>query len=77
MGMMIFLNGKKEELDGGSNIMGLLEKKNIRPEVVTVELNGKILERHSFQNTQIKEGDRVEFVYFMGGGQMKPRLMEQ
>jgi len=68
MGMQIFLNGKKESLDAASNVMGLLQKKNVRPEVVTVELNGKILDRHSFYNAQIKEGDRIEFVYFMGGG---------
>ena len=35
---------------------------------VTVELNGEILERESFATTQVKDGDEVEFLYFMGGG---------
>jgi len=33
-----------------------------------VELNGEILERESFATTPVKDGDEVEFLYFMGGG---------
>jgi sulfur carrier protein len=38
------------------------------PDMVSVELNGEILERSLFESTLLKEGDRVEFLYFMGGG---------
>jgi sulfur carrier protein len=37
-------------------------------EYVTVELNGEILLRGDFDTTQVREGDGVEFLYFMGGG---------
>lgn len=67
--MKIYLNGKVEEIDNEISISELLKRKNIRPEVVTVEVNDKIIERNNFSNTIIKEGDRVEFVFFMGGGQ--------
>jgi len=33
-----------------------------------VELNGDILEREQFEATCVKDGDAVEFLYFMGGG---------
>ncbi|MGA2151149.1 MAG: sulfur carrier protein ThiS [Geobacteraceae bacterium] len=46
----------------------LAELKVETPEYVTVELNGDILERESFATTQVKDGDAVEFLYFMGGG---------
>jgi sulfur carrier protein len=36
--------------------------------MVSVELNGEILERTLFGTTLLKDGDRVEFLYFMGGG---------
>ena len=49
-------------------IAQLLKKKNIRPEVVTVELNERILARGEFENAVIKDNDKIEFVYFMGGG---------
>ncbi len=66
--MLIYLNGKKEEIDGNVNISKLLEGKNIRPEVVTVELNEKIVDRKDFNKIFLKEKDKVEFVYYMGGG---------
>ena len=40
------------------------------PEMVSVEYNGEMLERDTFDTTQVKEGDSVEFLYFMGGGQL-------
>ncbi|HIE43257.1 MAG TPA: sulfur carrier protein ThiS [Candidatus Omnitrophica bacterium] len=50
------------------SISKLLEVKNIRPEVVTVELNDKIIEKDKYQMTLLKPDDRLEFVYYMGGG---------
>src|SRR3989338_5551950 len=64
----VILNGKKEELEKELTVSELLRKKNIRPEVVTVELNEKILSRQEFEQTIIRNNDKIEFVYFMGGG---------
>lgn len=64
----ITLNGKKEALPQEMSIAQLLKKKNIRPQVVTVELNERILNRQEFEATVIKNNDTLEFVYFMGGG---------
>lgn len=64
----ITLNGKKEELPKEMSIAQLLKKKDIRPEVVTVEVNEQILSRQEFEKTVINENDKIEFVYFMGGG---------
>jgi cysteine synthase A len=68
MGMEIYLNGKKEEIQDNINISGFLEAKKIRPEVVTVELNDKIIERDKYSRTQLSPDDRLELVYYMGGG---------
>ena len=64
----ILLNGKEEVLENEMSITELLKKKNIRPEVVTVELNEKIVSHQDYQSTHLKEGDALEFVFFMGGG---------
>ncbi len=64
----VILNGKKESLDASMSIADLLRQKNIRPEVVTVEHNDDILTRADFQNKTVNDNDRIEFVYFMGGG---------
>lgn len=64
----ITLNAKKETLERNMSMSDFLKFKKIRPEVVTVELNDNIIDRKKLATTRIKEGDRLEFVYFMGGG---------
>jgi len=68
MSITIFLNGKKEELKEEMTISKILEARKIRPEVVTVELNEKIIERNNYARTPVKANDKLEFVYYMGGG---------
>ena len=68
MPIVIYLNGKKEEIQEGLNISRLLEVKKSRPEIVTVELNGEILERDKYSEILLVPNDRVEIVYYMGGG---------
>jgi sulfur carrier protein len=44
-------------------------KKIIQPDMVSVQINGEFIEREDFDETAIQEGDEVDFLYFMGGGQ--------
>jgi len=74
MPVLIYLNGKKENIEENMNVSKLLEAKKIRPEIVTVELNDKILERDKYQATLLSPEDRLEFVYYMGGGEMRAKL---
>lgn len=74
MAIAIYLNGKEEEFAENISISKLLEAKKIRPEVITVELNDKIVERDKYQLTLLKGDDRLEFVYYMGGGAVNTRL---
>lgn len=69
--MRITLNGKVVEIKENMTVLELLKERNIRPEVVTVEVNNKILKREEFENFILKENDVVEFVFFMGGGGVK------
>ena len=68
MSITIYLNGKKEEIQEGLSISRLLETKKIRPEVVTVELNEQIVEKIKYPQILLKTNDKLEFVYYMGGG---------
>ena len=63
--MQIRINGKHEEVKEGT-ILDLLKARNVEPEMVSVELNSKILERTDYVATNIKEGDVIEFLYFYG-----------
>ena len=35
---------------------------------VTVSLNDDFVDKDTFDTTTVKEGDSIEFLYFMGGG---------
>lgn len=65
--MRVKINGKQEEVQE-TTLFELLKAKNIEPQMVTVELNSKMIDRSSLNNTRIHEGDEVEFLFFMGGG---------
>ena len=68
--MKLVINGKEEIVTDGLKVPELLQEKNVKmPEMVSVELNGAILNRDAVQTTFLKDHDRVEFLYFMGGGQ--------
>jgi len=67
--MKLIVNGEESSLAEGSNIKQLLIEKEVKmPEMVSIELNGRILKRSEFDNTTLSVGDKVEFLYFMGGG---------
>jgi len=65
--MQLKINGKSEEFPGGS-VLDLLKTKKIEPQMVAVEVNDGIVEREKLATTQLKEGDRLEFLFYMGGG---------
>jgi len=67
--MKVQINGELTELRDGLSISELLVEHKVQmPDMVSVELNGEILSRGNFPQTQVRDGDRVEFLYFMGGG---------
>jgi sulfur carrier protein len=65
--MQLKINGKSEEFSGGS-VLDLLKTKKIDPQMVAVEVNDSMIEREGLATTQLKEGDRLEFLFYMGGG---------
>src|SRR3989344_6464947 len=68
----ISLNGKPNEIKAGMTVSELLAKWRMRPELVTVEINEEILQKLDYETAVIKNGDNVEFVFYMGGGGAGP-----
>ncbi len=67
--MKLIVNGKEGNLAEGLTMSQLLIEQEVKmPEMVSVELNGQILKRPEFESTTLNEGDKIEFLYFMGGG---------
>jgi len=72
--MELLINGKKENIDDNLTIAAFLKAKDIRPEVVTIEVNEKIVERDKYQEMKLQSNDKMEYVFYMGGGAMDPKI---
>lgn len=67
--MFITVAGEKKEYKDGLTLPELIELENVEtPEYVTVSLNDEFVEGDNKATTVLKDGDTVEFLYFMGGG---------
>lgn len=66
--MKIRLNGDPFELAGPATISDLLSQLDIDARRVAVEHNLVVLKRAAFDTTEVREGDELEIVNFVGGG---------
>jgi len=67
--MNLVINGESITVENGVSVTELLKVREVKmPDMVSVELNGNILNRTSFDSTFPSDGDQIEFLYFMGGG---------
>jgi len=67
--MTITVAGEKKEYKEGLTLPELIEIENVEtPEYVTVSINDEFVLTENKASTVLKEGDSVEFLYFMGGG---------
>ena len=68
--MNITVAGEKKDVKEGLTVTELIASENVEtPQYVTVSVNEEFVESGEFDTTVLKEGDDVEFLYFMGGGQ--------
>jgi len=71
----ISVNGKAQELETPISISELIKLNNvIQPEMVSIQLNGEFVNREDFDSTLVTDGNEVDFLYFMGGGQSRYQL---
>lgn len=67
--MTITVAGEKKEVKEGLTLPELIESEKIEtPEYVTISINEEFVPSGDVADTILKEGDNVEFLYFMGGG---------
>ena len=69
--MNLVINGdKKSFTEEKINITDLLKIEKVEyQDMVSVQLNDEFLRSPEYASTFLKEGDAVNFLYFMGGGQ--------
>ena len=67
----IYVNGEAQEVNLPLNVSELIKQNNVlQPEMVSVQVNEEFAEREDWESIVLKEGDKVDFLYFMGGGSL-------
>ena len=66
--MQLQINGDCREFNGPLTLSALVEILGLKPDRVAVELNRSIVAREHWPQTDLREGDRLEMVQFVGGG---------
>lgn len=64
----VTVNGDARRIPAGGTVTDLLEHLGLHPATVVVEHNREILERKTYGEVPVREGDTLELVHFVGGG---------
>ena len=68
--MRIQINGEPREFPQNSlSLKELLDTLSLPPQRIAVELNKAIVPRSHWEKTTLKDGDQIEIVHFVGGGE--------
>lgn len=70
MSAVLKINGKERTFDDGlpANLSELLKILKIDAATVVAEINGNIIERKDFAQTELAESQSIELIRFVGGG---------
>ena len=67
----IKVNGEKQTVELPLSVSELIKLNNVlQPEMVSVQVNEEFADREDWGSLQLKDGDEVDFLYFMGGGSL-------
>ena len=64
----ITVNGKQLQIIPNFSMKRLITKLKIPQNKIAIELNKKIIDKKRISKIQLKNGDKIEIVHFIGGG---------
>lgn len=65
---MVKVNGKEVDNATGLSLEDFLISEGYLIDKIVVELNGEIMPKPQYKQTNIKDGDSLEVISFVGGG---------
>ncbi len=68
--MTLHINGEPREFPEGLSLAALVAQLGMKADRVAVELNLEIVPRADWDAIQLKDGDKLEIVHFVGGGSL-------
>ena len=64
----ITVNGKQMQIIPKFSLKSLVTKLKMPLNKIAIELNKKIIDKKKISKIQLKKGDKIEIVHFIGGG---------
>ena len=64
----ITVNGKQIRVISKFTLKSLITKLKMPLNKIAIELNKKIIDKKRISKIQLKKGDKIEIVHFIGGG---------
>ena len=64
----ITVNGKQIQVIPNFSMKSLITNLKIPLNKIAIELNKKIIDKKKISKIQLKKGDKIEIVHFIGGG---------
>ena len=64
----ITVNGKQMQIIPKFSLKSLITKLKMPLNKIAIELNKKIIDKNRISKIQLKKGDKIEIVHFIGGG---------
>ena len=74
--MHLLVNGEPKDCAELTTLEQFIEHLGMQGDRVAVELNREIVPRAQWLETQLRDGDRLEIVHFVGGGTNSQPLRE-
>ena len=66
--MQIWIHGEERDVRAELDVESLVAELGLRPEIVAVERNGRLVPRSQRASIRLEAGDRIELVTLVGGG---------
>jgi len=66
--MQITVNGQKKVIGDDMTIRDLLKQLGIEEKTMATAVNMEVVKKEKWQIHCLKDGDKVEFLHFVGGG---------
>lgn len=65
--MNLIINGDERRLSA-QTLSALVDELGMKSDRVAIELNREIVHKEQWAQTELKDGDQLEIVHFVGGG---------
>lgn len=64
----LMINGTIKEFDDNATLLGILTALSIETKTMAAAINGEIVKKEMWETCCPSDGDKIEFLHFVGGG---------